>query len=102
MGWPSLARNWSTLGCSEHRRHDFLLLAAALAAPDFPAHYSQLGTPVIRLIEQKTGTRNQMTVLRYDFFQHCLGVFQIAGVETFGEPVVDFGEHRARLVVTTL
>jgi hypothetical protein len=27
--------------------------------------------------------------------------FQVGGVEAFGEPVVDIGEHRARLVATT-
>jgi hypothetical protein len=30
------------------------------------------------------------------------GVFQVGGVEAFGEPVVDVGEHRARLVAMTL
>src|SRR5262249_3504489 len=28
----------------------------------------------------------------------CLGVLQVGGVEALGKPVVDFGEHRARLV----
>jgi hypothetical protein len=31
-----------------------------------------------------------------------LRVFQIASVEAFGEPAVDVGEHRARLVATAL
>ena len=30
--------------------------------------------------------------------QQRLGVLQIGGVEAFGEPVVDLGDHRARLV----
>src|SRR6516164_9633443 len=34
------------------------------------------------------------------FVQQRLGVFKVRGVEAFGEPVVDFGEHRARLVAT--
>ena len=29
-----------------------------------------------------------------------LGVFEVGGVEALGEPVVDFGEHRVRLVAT--
>jgi len=29
-----------------------------------------------------------------------LGVLQVGGVETLGEPVVDVGQHRARLVAT--
>jgi hypothetical protein len=31
-----------------------------------------------------------------------LGVFEIARVEAFGEPVVDFGERRTRFVTTAL
>src|SRR5215472_1722778 len=31
-----------------------------------------------------------------------LSLFQIGGVEAFGETVVDFGEHRARLITTAL
>src|SRR5271155_4828991 len=31
-----------------------------------------------------------------------LGVLQVGGVEAFGEPVVDVGEHRARLVALAL
>jgi hypothetical protein len=31
-----------------------------------------------------------------------LGVFQVGGVEAFGEPVVDFRQHRARFVAMTL
>jgi hypothetical protein len=45
----------------EHCRHDFLLLAEALAAPDFPARYSQLGTSVTTESSNNSGTRNQMT-----------------------------------------
>jgi hypothetical protein len=30
------------------------------------------------------------------------GGFEVGGVETFGEPVVDVGEHRARFVATAL
>ena len=32
------------------------------------------------------------------FVQQCLCVLQVGGVEALGEPVVDFGEHRARLI----
>jgi len=34
--------------------------------------------------------------------EQCLGVLQIGGVETFGEPVVNVGEHRARFVALAL
>jgi hypothetical protein len=36
------------------------------------------------------------------FVQERLGVFEIGGVETFGEPVVDLGEYRARLITAIL
>ena len=32
--------------------------------------------------------------------QQRLGLLQVGGVEAFGEPVVDFRQHRARLVAT--
>src|SRR6516165_7926718 len=32
------------------------------------------------------------------FLQQRLGLLEVSGVEAFGEPVVDFGEHRAGLV----
>ena len=31
-----------------------------------------------------------------------LGVLQISSIEALGEPVVDFGEHRARFITLTL
>ena len=39
---------------------------------------------------------------RLQLVEQRLGVFQVGGVEALGEPVVDFGEHRARFVATTL
>ena len=36
--------------------------------------------------------------LSAQFGEQRLSLFQIGGVEAFGEPVVDFGEHRARFV----
>jgi hypothetical protein len=39
-------------------------------------------------------------ILRSQFVEQCLGVFQIGGVEALGEPAVHFGQHRARLVAT--
>ena len=35
-------------------------------------------------------------------FEQCLGILQVGSVEALGEPVVDFGEHRARLVTIAL
>jgi hypothetical protein len=34
--------------------------------------------------------------------EQSLGVFEVGGVEAFGEPTVDCGEHRPRLLATTL
>jgi hypothetical protein len=36
--------------------------------------------------------------LAIQFVEQRLGVLQVGGVEALGEPVVDFGEHRERLV----
>ena len=33
-----------------------------------------------------------------EFFEQRLSLLQIRSIEPFGEPVVDFGKHRARLV----
>jgi hypothetical protein len=40
--------------------------------------------------------------LASQFVEQRLGVFQVGGVEAFGEPVVDFDENRARLVAAAL
>ena len=34
------------------------------------------------------------------FIEQRLSLLQVGGVEAFGEPAIDFGEHRARLVAT--
>jgi hypothetical protein len=39
---------------------------------------------------------------RTQLVEQRLGVLQIGGVEAFGEPVVNFGEHRARFFAATL
>jgi hypothetical protein len=39
---------------------------------------------------------------RTQLVEQRLGVFQVGGVEAFGEPAVDFGQHRARLVAFAL
>jgi hypothetical protein len=36
------------------------------------------------------------------FVEEGLGVFEVGGVEAFCEPVVNFGEHRARLFAIAL
>ena len=41
-------------------------------------------------------------ILVAKFIEQCFRVFQVGGVEALGEPVVDFREHRARLVAITL
>jgi len=42
------------------------------------------------------------SLMRGQLFKQGLGVFQVGGIEAFGEPVVDLGEHRAGLVATIL
>ena len=41
-------------------------------------------------------------MLRAQLLEQRLGVLQIGGVEAFGEPAVDLGEHRARFVAEAL
>src|SRR5271156_3721560 len=41
-------------------------------------------------------------ILMSQLVEQRLGVFQVGGVEAFGEPVVDVGEHRARLISLAL
>jgi hypothetical protein len=36
-----------------------------------------------------------------EFVEQCFRVFEVGGVEALGEPVVDVGEHRARLIAAT-
>ena len=38
--------------------------------------------------------------LTAQLLQQCLRLFQVGGVEAFGEPTVDLGEHRARPFAT--
>src|SRR6266478_3418466 len=40
--------------------------------------------------------------LLVQFVEQRLGFLQVGGVEALGEPVVDFGEHRARLAALAL
>jgi hypothetical protein len=44
----------------------------------------------------------EQRILRSQFVEQRVGVLQVGGVEAFGEPVVDLGEHRARLVALAL
>ena len=43
-----------------------------------------------------------MGILPGQLFEERVGVFQIGGIEALREPVVDFAQHRARFVATTL
>ena len=40
--------------------------------------------------------------LRAQLMEQCLGVPQVGGVESLGEPVIDVREHRAGLVALAL
>ncbi len=44
---------------------------------------------------------NENRTLTIELREQCLGLLQVLGVEAFGEPV-DLGEHRTRLIATTL
>jgi hypothetical protein len=44
----------------------------------------------------------EQRILRTQLVEQRLCIFQIGGVEAFGEPAVDFGEHRARLITPVL
>src|SRR5216683_2628744 len=39
---------------------------------------------------------------RTQLVEQCLGVLEVGGVEAFGEPAVDFGEHRSRFIAAAL
>ena len=41
-------------------------------------------------------------LLLRQFLEQRLGVLQVGGVEALGEPVVDFGEHRASFLVSRI
>src|SRR5260370_39045341 len=51
------------------------------------------GIPSVPHFEQR--------ILRFQFLEQCLRVFQVGGIEALGEPAVDFAEHRASLGATT-
>ena len=52
---------------------------------------------------EKGRTRRSLrTLLFVELVEQGLGVFQVGGIEAFGEPVVDFGQHRARFIEMTL
>jgi hypothetical protein len=48
------------------------------------------------------GKSSGQRVLFDQFVEQCLGVFQIGGVEAFGEPAIDVGEHCAGFSAATL
>ena len=47
-------------------------------------------------------SQKNVRYLRTELIEQSLGVLQIGGIEAFGEPVVDVGEHHARLIATAL
>src|SRR5207248_2343443 len=53
----------------------------------FP-HFVQRISYTLRLVRQ--------------FVEQDFGVFQVGGVEAFGEPAIDLGEHRARFIAIAL
>ena len=59
------------------------------------ASFADSSRPGLRLCQQH---QKRLTA---QFVEQRLGLFQIGGIETFGEPVVDLGEHRVRLATTS-
>jgi hypothetical protein len=47
-----------------------------------------------------SGCRAFTLISSAQFFEQCFGVFQVGGVEAFGEPAVDLKEHCARFLAT--
>src|SRR5260370_657888 len=45
---------------------------------------------------------HSMKLLLRQLLEQRLGILEVGGVEALGEPVVDFTEHRARLVAAAL
>jgi hypothetical protein len=41
------------------------------------------------------------TVESRQFVEKCLCIFQVGSAEALGEPAIDLGEHRARLIEAT-
>ena len=67
--------------------------------PDFVLHFHAeqcIGEVVVIAL------RAQHRCLSGQFVEQRLGVFEVSGVEAFGEPAVDFGEHRARVGAAAL
>jgi len=52
-------------------------------------------------LEQPIG-RIVVVALSTEFVEQCLSIFQIGGAETLGEPVVNLGEHGARLLAAAV
>src|SRR5260370_27321996 len=48
------------------------------------------------------GTTRGAAQLSTQFIDQRFGVFEVGSVEALGEPVVDLGEHCARLIATAL
>ena len=56
----------------------------------------------ISLTRRRISARSGQNRLCVQFIEQRLGVSQVGGVEALGEPAVDFGDHRARLIAPAL
>jgi hypothetical protein len=57
-------------------------------------------TATVPVVTSAFRTAHWVTLLGLarQFVEQGFGIFQVGGVEAFGEPVEDFGEHRARFI----
>src|SRR5215469_1518681 len=75
-----------------------------------PRSRNGLGTQMYRRHGSMTGAKpGRKTVRRFEsgikggqFLEQRLSLFQIGGIKPFGEPAVNCGEHRARLIAAAL
>jgi hypothetical protein len=56
----------------------------------------------VSVADRPDAQRTGFVALSAQFVQQDLCIFQVGGIEAFIEPVVDLGEHGARLGATTL
>src|SRR6266851_3093517 len=72
-----------------------------MKARDFREPLSRLTAEMPLLSRTRTECRAPLLVT-VELVEEGLGVLQVGGIEALGEPVVDVGEHRARLVAMVL
>jgi hypothetical protein len=113
--------NWTDVDCALDGARG---ADAPIAAPHSPQnlsfgsigapHFGQVATrDVPQLVQNLRPSRLSLphfeqriippaSVLLAQLIEQCFRIFEIGGIESFGEPVVDFREHSARLIAPLL